>query len=660
MAKATRKRYTHGCFLESMLWGRDPMCRLLAVIVAIAFTHLIAMGVSPADARQNSDWRGCNARNADERISACTRIIDRGRESANNRASAYNNRGIAYFSKGENDRAIRDFDEAIQLKPRNHVLLYNRGFAYSNQSDYDRAIQDYDEAISLYPKYTIAFNDRGNAYYRKGDYDKAIRGYDDAIRLDPRNAIAYANRANAYRMKADYDRAIRDFDESIRLDPKDSGALRGRGQLYADKGDYGRAISDLTEAIRRRSDDADSYNVRGFVYKQQGENDSAIRDLDQAIKLQPKLALAFSNRGDAWRQRGDVDRAIIDLDEAIRLDPSMTPAYVNRGLAYEKKGDIERAKIEFGTALAKAPGKFTTTKEAREKARERLMALGATPAATVSADAQPQISPGPVSSSQVSPSQAAVSQASPAPVSLNESGTIERGPRVALVIGNGAYANVSPLSNPSNDAREMAGALRELGFKVIEGYNLDSTTMRGRIADFGAALPGAGVSLFYYAGHGMQVAGKNYLIPVDAKLERPSSLGVEAIEVGTVLSDMEAEKRINLVFLDACRDNPLSRSLARSFGTSRAAAVGQGLAQLNAGIGTLITFATSPDTVALDGSGKNSPFTAAMLKYIRTPGLEIRSMLTRVRADVIRATNERQVPWDHSSLTGDFYFRPGS
>jgi uncharacterized caspase-like protein len=183
--------------------------------------------------------------------------------------------------------------------------------------------------------------------------------------------------------------------------------------------------------------------------------------------------------------------------------------------------------------------------------------------------------------------------------------------------------------------------------------------MRGRIAEFGAALPGAGVSLFYYAGHGMQVAGKNYLIPVDAKLERPSSLGVEAIEVGTVLSDMEAEKRINLVFLDACRDNPLSRSLAKSFGASRSATVGQGLAQLNAGIGTLITFATSPDTVALDGLGKNSPFTAAMLKYIRTPGLEIRSMLTRVRADVIKATNERQVPWDHSSLTGDFYFRPG-
>jgi len=207
----------------------------------------------------------------------------------------------------------------------------------------------------------------------------------------------------------------------------------------------------------------------------------------------------------------------------------------------------------------------------------------------------------------------------------------------------------------------MSSALRELGFKVIEGYNLNSATMRSKIAEFGAALPGAGVSLLYYAGHGMQVSGRNYLVPVDAKVERPSALGTEAIEVNTIIADMEAEKRINLVFLDACRDNPLSRNLARSMGGgSRSTAVGQGLAQVNAGIGTLITFATSPDTIALDGSGRNSPFTQAMLKYIRTPGLEIRSMLTRVRADVIRATNEQQVPWDHSSLTGDFYFKPGS
>src|SRR5262249_59499184 len=163
--------------------------------------------------------------------------------------------------------------------------------------------------------------------------------------------------------------------------------------------------------------------------------------------------------------------------------------------------------------------------------------------------------------------------------------------------------------------------------------------MRARIAEFGSAMPGAAITLLFYAGHGLQVAGKNYLVPVDAKLERPSALGVEAIELDNILADMETEKRTNLVFLDACRDNPLSRSLSRSFGGTRSATVGQGLAQLNAGIGSLITFSTSPNTVALDGTGRNSPFTAALLKHIRTPDIEVRTMLTRVRADVVKATN---------------------
>jgi hypothetical protein len=304
----------------------------------------------------------------------------------------------------------------------------------------------------------------------------------------------------------------------------------------------------------------------------------------------------------------------------------------------EKTGDTDRARADYQTALSRTAVKFTTLKAALDTARDRLAALGGStaPAATT-----PASRPAQTAAVQTAPAQAAPAPATPPLPAIAT--TDERGPRVALVIGNGAYSNVTPLTNPPNDARDVSNALRDLGFKVIEGYNLDSAKMRSKIGEFGAAMPGAGVTLFYYAGHGMQVAGKNYLVPVDAKLEHPSSLGLEAIEVSTVISDMESEKRINLVFLDACRDNPLSRSLARSMGTSRSASVGQGLAQLNAGIGTLITFATSPDTVALDGAGRNSPFTTALLKHIRTPGLEVRTMLTRVRADVIKATRCRGI-----------------
>lgn len=623
------------------------MCKLTSVFLSCAVA--LALFAGPAQARSSSDWRDCNGRDVDARISACTRIIDEtgARQNSTMRAGAFNNRGIAYFSKGEFERAIRDFDEAIAAKPNNPVLYHNRGMAYYNKGDNEAAIRSYEEAISIHPKFAAAYNDRANVYFRMKEYDKAISGYDDAIRLQPRDGVLYANRGNTYRMKGDYDRALRDFEDAIRLNPREAGLIYGRSQVYADKGDANRAIADLDEAIRFKSDNGDYFNSRGFLYKQQGDYDRAIRDLDEAIKLKPKLAAAFANRGDAWRQRGDIERAIMDLSEAIRLDPTVTPAYVSRGLAFEAKGDIEQAKFDFSTALTRTSGNFATAKEAVAKARERLAALEGTTGAT-GGGPLPAITPAPRSESLVSV---------PSPAADN----VERGPRVALVIGNAAYSNVPSLANPVNDAREMSSALRELGFKVIEGYNLTSTTMRSKIAEFGSALPGAGVSLLYYAGHGMQVSGRNYLVPVDAKVERPSALGTEAIEVNTIIADMESEKRINLVFLDACRDNPLSRNLARSMGGgSRSSAVGQGLAQVNAGIGTLITFATSPDTIALDGSGRNSPFTQAMLKYIRTPGLEIRSMLTRVRADVIRATNEQQVPWDHSSLTGDFYFKPGS
>ncbi|MBI3435040.1 MAG: caspase family protein [Proteobacteria bacterium] len=232
--------------------------------------------------------------------------------------------------------------------------------------------------------------------------------------------------------------------------------------------------------------------------------------------------------------------------------------------------------------------------------------------------------------------------------------------RVALVIGNSAYRNAAGLANPTNDAADVAQVLRRIGFDVIEGRDLDKRAMEAKILEFGRKLDAANIALFFYAGHGMQVGGKNYLVPTDAKLERAGNLNFEAIDVALVLAQMEAEKRVNLVFLDACRDNPLARSFARSLGASRSAAVGRGLASIQSAVGTMIAYATQPDNVALDGTGRNSPFTTALLKHVTTPGLEIRSMMTRVRADVLAATREKQLPWDHSSLIGEVVLVPGA
>ena len=237
--------------------------------------------------------------------------------------------------------------------------------------------------------------------------------------------------------------------------------------------------------------------------------------------------------------------------------------------------------------------------------------------------------------------------------------------RVALIIGNSAYVNSPALPNPVNDAGDIAKALAEVGFEVLLGLDLTKPAFDGKVRDFARALEGADVALFFYAGHGLQAAGRNYLVPVDAALRVERDLDFEALSVDFVLKQMELDRegKTNVVFLDACRDNPLARNLARSMGT-RSAAIGQGLAQVQTGVGTFIAYSTQPGNVALDGSGRNSPFTAALSKGIREPDRNLTSVMIEVRKDVLAATGGKQVPWDHSALTGDFYFHrvaaPGS
>jgi Caspase domain len=233
--------------------------------------------------------------------------------------------------------------------------------------------------------------------------------------------------------------------------------------------------------------------------------------------------------------------------------------------------------------------------------------------------------------------------------------------RVALVIGNAAYTNAGPLANPTNDASDIAKALGELGFEVIIGLDLDKRGFDGKVRDFSRALADADTGLLFYAGHGLQVGGRNYLVPVDAQLGSERDLDFEAVSLDFVLKQMELERegKTNIVFLDACRDNPLARNLARSMGT-RSASIGRGLAQVQTGVGTFIAYSTQPGNVALDGASRNSPFTEALTRSVKEPGRNLTAVMIDVRRQVLAATNGRQVPWDHSALTGDFYFHLAS
>jgi formylglycine-generating enzyme required for sulfatase activity len=229
--------------------------------------------------------------------------------------------------------------------------------------------------------------------------------------------------------------------------------------------------------------------------------------------------------------------------------------------------------------------------------------------------------------------------------------------RIALVIGNSAYLNTAKLTNPRNDAADMAAALKKLGFQLIEGFDLDKAALDRKIRDFATALQGADMGGFFYAGHGLQVAGQNYIVPVDAKAETASALDFEMVRLDLVQRTMEREAPTNILFLDACRNNPLARNLARALGT-RSTEVGRGLAPVESGSGTLISFSTQPGNVAADGSGRNSPFTGPLVSHLATSNDDLGAVLIAVRNDVMNATQRTQVPWEHSALTKRVYFNP--
>ena len=231
------------------------------------------------------------------------------------------------------------------------------------------------------------------------------------------------------------------------------------------------------------------------------------------------------------------------------------------------------------------------------------------------------------------------------------------GKRVALVIGNSAYQHAGELANTRNDAVDMAAALRMHGFEVLDGIDLDKAALERKIRDFAAALVGADVGVFFYAGHGLQISGTNYLVPIDAQLRSASALDFEMVRLDLVQRTMEREAPTNILFLDACRDNPLAPNLARAMGT-RSADIGRGLAPAEFGVGTLISFSTQPGNVALDGTARNSPFAGALIRHLRSSSDDLSAILIAVRNDVMRETQRRQVPWEHSSLTGRFYFIP--
>jgi uncharacterized caspase-like protein len=226
--------------------------------------------------------------------------------------------------------------------------------------------------------------------------------------------------------------------------------------------------------------------------------------------------------------------------------------------------------------------------------------------------------------------------------------------RVALVIGNGAYQNTLPLANPANDAADIAVALERLGFEVQVERDLTKRGMEAALSRFARSVENADAALFFYAGHGVQFRHTNYLVPVDARLEDDVSINYELLRLDDILFSLERAKGVKLLLLDACRNNPLVERLVRR-GDARDASLTRGLARVEGARGMVIAYATQADEVAVDGAGRNSPFTGALVKYLAEPGLEVVTLLRRVAIEVDRATGGKQLPETWVTLRNEFY-----
>jgi tetratricopeptide (TPR) repeat protein len=580
------------------------MVRKLTALARLAVV-LVGLVVSqPLRAYDRQSSQDCNQTvDNDRAILACTRLLATRDLSNQVRALAYGKRAWAFASKGDDDHAIADYSEAIRLDTKFAIAYHDRARAYHRKSDYDRAISDYSEAIRLDPNIATVFNDRGKAYREKGDYDRAIADFDEAIRIDRKLTFAYVNRGVAYFAKGDLDRAIADEGEAIRIDPKNGRAHGNRAYYYYKKGNY----------------------------------DQAIADYDQALRINPTNTTTYLYRGNAYSAKGEYERAIASYGEAIRLDPLDPEPKTARGLAYETIAEIAKARDDFTSALA-IPQRSETEKLAQDKARERLAALANGPAAASVVAVVP-------------PSTVTAVVVASAPVAADDR-------RIALVIGNSAYENIPALPNPERDATLVGDVLKRTGFESVTVLsNLRKDALTAALRNFATQAENADWAVVYYAGHGMEVGGINYMIPVDARIAADRDIGFEGVPLEQVLNAAERAKKLRLVILDACRDNPFASQMKRTM-TVASRSVTRGLAAVEPEAGTLVVYAAKDGETAIDGDGNDSPFALAFVKNLQTPGLEIRRLFDYVRDDVMEATGRKQKPFSYGSISGrqDFYF----
>jgi tetratricopeptide (TPR) repeat protein len=594
-------------------------------------------------------------------------------------AALYNARGAALVNIEQLDLAIADFDRALKLDRSFASAYYNRGQARYLKKDFVGAVTDLDSYIKLVPNDPKGYVQRGDAHVNNGDFAAAIADFGAAIGVDAKNWEAYSHRGEAWRLQGDLEKSMADHDTAIGLEAN-SEAFVNRALTRADQSRFAEAIADCGEAILLRPRYDLAYANRGRFRRLAGDLGGSLKDLDKALELNPRSFRALTFRGETLLTSGYTERASADFTESLRIAPDFVAAYTGRGLGYEKQGDLTKAKADFAKATSlRAVADAGLAKPAQESARTRLAAIEKDEAAAKLQSAQRDVREKERAEAEktrenererkqreelerlraeqqieITRLQKAL-EAKNRPEDVPEQPPLpDPGRRVALVIGNSNYRSVAVLPNPQRDAKAVAATLRKLGFETVLAQNdLTRDQFRTALNSFEDKAKIADWAVVYYAGHGIEVGGINYLIPVDAKLFASSDVEWEAVKLDLVLQATQRAKKLRLVLLDACRNNPFANRMRVADGTR---SVGRGFARIEPAKGTLVAYAAKDGEVAQDGDGEHSPFTVAFLKYATKPRLEINLLFRNVRDEVLKATGGAQEPFIYSSLPGEEFY----
>jgi tetratricopeptide (TPR) repeat protein len=494
------------------------------------------------------------------------------------------------------------------------VALNVRGNAFMARQDIDKAITAYNAAFDADSDNAGTLVLRGWAYQHKGQDDQAMADYNLALQKRSNFGAAYNDRGTLYLRKGALQSAQDDFTAAIKYSPNILVGYTNRARVETLNKDYDAALADFAAAQKI---DPDGFQLRAnrcVTYGAIGKFDEAIADCNLMIDRMPRNQYVMANRADVYLARGNLDAALKDYNAILALNPNNVRAHAGRGQLFERRRDLMQARADYRSAA------FALTKyddidvaAARTTAQERLAALtsGGSGAAT--------------------------------------------GRRIALLIGNGAYKNVHALDNPPRDARLISDQLKGLGFQTVTLAN-DLTrdkffeTLRG----FAAQAEKADWAVVYYAGHGFEIGGVNYLVPVDARLAVDKDAETEAVALEQVIAAVGGARGLRLVILDACRDNPFAPTMQRTIALKL---VDKGFSNIEPSAGFMVVYAAKHGETALDGEGQDSPFATALARDLKEH-VEVRKLFDIVRDDVWTATRHGQQPFTYGSPPGreDFYF----